>query len=124
MGTKDNPGQFDCYQAAAPDEPMFVLLARDKLAPGLVEIWALLRTGATAAAQGVMNDLVHETMMTSGSALTVNTPKTLEARRCALAMVEWQLAHPPKPRRLSATADPAFAVDRAATEIGPGAPRA
>lgn len=29
MGTKNNPGKFDCYDAALPDEPMFVLLARD-----------------------------------------------------------------------------------------------
>lgn len=44
MGTKNNPGQFDCYAAAAPDEPMFVLLGRDKHAPTLARIWALLRT--------------------------------------------------------------------------------
>jgi hypothetical protein len=43
MGTKNNPGAFDCYEAAAPDEPMFVLLARDPDAPQLVEIWAWLR---------------------------------------------------------------------------------
>ena len=43
MGTKENPGQFDCYANAAPDEPMFVLLGRDKHAPTLVRLWALLR---------------------------------------------------------------------------------
>lgn len=43
MGTKNNPGQFDCYAAAGEDEPMFVLLGRDKHAPTLVRIWALLR---------------------------------------------------------------------------------
>jgi hypothetical protein len=31
MGTKSNPGPFDCYAKAEPDEPMFVLLARDPL---------------------------------------------------------------------------------------------
>lgn len=46
MGTKNNPGQFDCYAAAAPDEPMFVLLGRDKHAAGLVRLWALLRIKA------------------------------------------------------------------------------
>lgn len=40
MGTKNNPGKFDCYGAAAPDEPMFILLGRDPLAPQLVAIWA------------------------------------------------------------------------------------
>ncbi len=40
MGTKNNPGEFDCYESADPDEPMFVLLARDPLAAGLVRRWA------------------------------------------------------------------------------------
>lgn len=39
MGTKLNPGKFDCYDAALPDEPMFVLLARDEDAAALVEEW-------------------------------------------------------------------------------------
>lgn len=43
MGTKTNPGTFDCYANAAPDEPMFVLLARDEHAPVLVRLWTLLR---------------------------------------------------------------------------------
>lgn len=42
MGTKNNPGQFDCYHAAEPDEPMFVLLGRDPIAPQLVSIWAAI----------------------------------------------------------------------------------
>ena len=40
MGTKNNPGEFDCYESADPDEPMFVLLARDELAPDRVLDWA------------------------------------------------------------------------------------
>ena len=40
MGTKNNPGDFDCYAAAEPDEPMFVLLARDEQAPQSVRQWA------------------------------------------------------------------------------------
>lgn len=44
MGTKNNPGSFDCYTNAAPDEPMFVLLGRDKHAPQLVELWARQRS--------------------------------------------------------------------------------
>jgi hypothetical protein len=43
MGTKNNPGQFDCYANAEPDEPMFILLGRDKHASALVELWALMR---------------------------------------------------------------------------------
>lgn len=43
MGTKQNPGAFDCYANAAPDEPMFVLLARDPHAAVLVNLWAAMR---------------------------------------------------------------------------------
>lgn len=43
MGTKSNPGTFDCYTNAEPDEPMFVLLGRDPQAPALVEAWATER---------------------------------------------------------------------------------
>jgi hypothetical protein len=43
MGTKNNPGEHDCYAGALPDEPMFVLLARDPDAPRLVEEWARQR---------------------------------------------------------------------------------
>lgn len=43
MGTKNNPGKFDCYAHAAPDEPMFVLLGRDPCAPTIVAAWIALR---------------------------------------------------------------------------------
>lgn len=42
MGTKSNPGRFDCYANAEPDEPMFVLLGRDPTAWFLVNLWAAL----------------------------------------------------------------------------------
>ena len=68
MGTKNNPGHFDCYENADPDEPMFVLLARDPLAPMLVELWANMRE------------------------LTKPSPeKVSEARMCAAQMIKWQL---------------------------------
>lgn len=53
MGTKNNPGTFDCYAKAEPDEPMFILLGRDKYAPVLVALWVNLRAadGATELAQ-------------------------------------------------------------------------
>lgn len=40
MGTKNNPGKSDCYAKAEPDEPMFVLLARDIGAPETIRWWA------------------------------------------------------------------------------------
>jgi hypothetical protein len=43
MGTKNDPGDYDCYENADPDEPMFVLLGRDRHAPELVLAWATMR---------------------------------------------------------------------------------
>lgn len=43
MGTKSNPGKFDCYTNALQDEPMFVLLARDPDFLRLVRKWAKRR---------------------------------------------------------------------------------
>lgn len=43
MGTKDNPGSFDCYERALPDEPRFTLLARDPDFYRLVMDWAARR---------------------------------------------------------------------------------
>lgn len=68
MGTKANPGKYDCYEKAEPDEPLFVLLARDPLAPILVDLWAELR--ATLRAGGA--------------------EKVAEASACAVAMREWK----------------------------------
>ena len=67
MGTKNNPGEFDCYNNAAPDEPMFILLARDVLAPGLVRQWAMIRW-----------------------ARDEDDPKATEAFECAAAMDAWR----------------------------------
>ena len=55
MGTKNNPGEFDCYANAEPDEPMFVLLGRDPMASALVKLWAHLR-----ALEGEDPDVVSE----------------------------------------------------------------
>lgn len=67
MGTKNNPGAFDCYQNAGPDEPMFVLLARDKHAPTMVWLWAALR------------EIDGE-----------DIAKVDEARNCMMSMLLWQ----------------------------------
>lgn len=44
MGTKNDPGKFDCYSRAEPDEPMFVLLGRDPAAAALVLLWMRFRS--------------------------------------------------------------------------------
>jgi len=77
MGTKNNPGKFDCYHAAAPDEPMFILLARDAHAPLIVEAWANNREDA-------INRGFHPES---------DRAKVVEARQCADAMRAWRKAN-------------------------------
>lgn len=74
MGTKNNPGTFDCYVKALPDEPLFVLLARDPAASDLVEAWARIRDGMIASGERPMSD----------------AEMVREARACAEAMREWR----------------------------------
>lgn len=71
MGTKNEPGAFDCYANALLDEPMFVLLARDDLASELVGLWA-----------DAKEKFGEE-----------DAEKIAEARACATAMREWWREH-------------------------------
>lgn len=68
MGTKNNPGKYDCHEHALPDEPLFTLLARDPAAPSLVRAWADKREKLG----------------------TASTEKLAEARACADAMEAWR----------------------------------
>lgn len=97
MGTKDNPGQFDCYHAAKPDEPMFVLLARDRLAGFLVSIWSSLRYGDEEAARAKFERMISDHLQ--HYLAEPDLEKAHEALTCALAMFEWRKLNrqPPKP---------------------------
>ena len=39
MSTRNNPGPFNCYAAALPDEPVFTVLARDPAFPATLAFW-------------------------------------------------------------------------------------
>lgn len=60
MGTKSNPGLYDCYAHAAPEEDMFILLGRDRHASALVRLWALMREK-----EGEPAEVVAETRATA-----------------------------------------------------------
>ena len=47
METKANPNPDGCLAKALPDEPFFVLLARDLTAPGTIRFWADQRAQAS-----------------------------------------------------------------------------
>lgn len=70
MGTKNNPGSYDCYANAEPDEPMFVLLGRDVCGPEAVRRWV-------------------ETRISRGKNKLTDA-KMQEALDCADAMVKWR----------------------------------
>lgn len=48
-----------CFVAAMPDEPAFVLLARDPFAPALVKLWAAQRRLEIAAGTRPTSDLTQ-----------------------------------------------------------------
>lgn len=88
MGTKNNPGEFDCYTAAEPDEPMFILLARDPLAAHLVSIWSKVRMGDMEAASAVFVNMLQRNGAAYGLAPDVD--KAREAMDCAASMFAWR----------------------------------
>ena len=74
MGTKSNPSKYDCYKNAQNDEPMFVLLARDRDAATLVRMWAHRREMTSPGKEG-------------------NAQKVTEALAVADAMETWHRAN-------------------------------
>lgn len=79
MGTKNEPGAFDCYGNALPDEPMFILLARDPSAPVLISRWAAMRANDVSAGRRPPTDMAM----------------VEEAEACAHAMEVWRAANWP-----------------------------
>jgi hypothetical protein len=75
MGTKNNPGKFDCYGKALPDEPVFIILARDPSAASTVEFWATLR----------------ERLIDRGLKPESDRAAVAKARQCADAMRLWRM---------------------------------
>lgn len=73
MGTKNNPGQFDCEAKAEPNEPKFTLLARDPDAGRIVRMWAWGRL----------------TQINRGTKPASDLAMVEEARKCADEMDAW-----------------------------------
>lgn len=76
MGTKNNPGTFDCYANAEPDEPMFILLGRDPHAHTAVRKWAEDRMA----------------MIYAGAKPETDIHMVKEAHECADAMERYSIA--------------------------------
>lgn len=82
MGTKANPGKYDCYAKAYDNEPIFILRAKDPLAAALVDLWANLQ--------------VREYRRENDSDLLTGEQeeKVREARDCAETMRLWRRGYP------------------------------
>lgn len=88
MGTKNNPGEYDCYVNASPDEPLFVLRSTDPVAPLLVAIWAALRENNEEAADMFLSDAKN---ITHRRGRRIDK-KSAEAFKCADAMRAYRLS--------------------------------
>jgi hypothetical protein len=77
MGSKNEPGDFDCYHNALPDEPMFILLARDPSSPERVEDWATER----------------QRLIDKGFKPKSDQAMVDEAIRCAANMRRWRVVN-------------------------------
>ena len=56
MAAKNAPSEFDCYDKALPDEPMFILLARDPEFCDLITKWARRRRNAIRCGERPQSD--------------------------------------------------------------------
>jgi hypothetical protein len=74
MGTKNDPGDYDCHAKALPDEPKFTLLARDPDFHRLVMKWARRRSQDVQCGLRPASDM----------------EMVAEARSCAFAGREWR----------------------------------
>lgn len=89
MGTKANPGRFDCYRAAEPNEPMMILLARDSQAALLTRRWAWGR-----------QDLINRSLKPE-----TDRPMVVEALECADKMDAWRAEYRPSAIPVEACSD-------------------
>ena len=74
MGTKANPGPYDCHADAETHEPIFTLRANDPLAPDLVREWARR----------------HAVQKLIEGDLATNEQKCVQALTCAEDMESWR----------------------------------
>lgn len=91
MGTRNNPGKYDCYAKAEDDEPVFTLLGRDPQGGNFVDLWAALRAKDERFARRIFEKMLEcaaQTMMKQG-----DTDKIVEAHHVADAMRMFRLEH-------------------------------
>lgn len=86
--TREAPGAYDALEKAAPDELIFVLLARDHAAPPAITEWTRCRRMKALRDWGGPNATAAEKEL-----LTAELKQCAEAERVALDMAEWRAGH-------------------------------
>lgn len=90
MATKANPGKFDCYAKADPDEPLFTLRGKDPVAEYFVAAWVAIRAGDLPSAQRMMDHALEALKKSGRPLLPYQSEKSAEAQVCASEMRSWQ----------------------------------
>ncbi len=88
MGTKEDPGKYDCYAKLEPGEPYFTLRGKDPIAPYLVRIWSLTRNGRYSDAIRTLLDAMDDAEVLSRVSHHQHE-KLKEAMRLAEEMEKW-----------------------------------
>jgi hypothetical protein len=86
MGTKNNPGPYDCLAKAEDDEPIFVLLARDPIGAEMVALWSMLNQQKFAHAVVLLAAMCKRCLF-SGPA---KPEKTANADVVSIDMAVWR----------------------------------
>jgi hypothetical protein len=94
MGTKNNPGQFNCYDKAENNEPLFTLLGRDPQGADFVHLWAALRAKDYHGADRIFDRM--KLTAANQAHKHGDADKVAEAVNCAEAMRSWRTETAPK----------------------------
>jgi hypothetical protein len=105
--TKDNPGAYDALEKAAPNEPIFVLLARDHAAPFAITEWARVRRNRA------IHDHPDNPSEQDTELLRAEFMQCGEAEAVAMEMTDWRAGHGEAPP-VRATYN---ALERSAAEL-------
>lgn len=89
MGTKKEPGAYDCYAKLEEDEPYFLLRGKDPVGPYLVKIWAASRQGKLNVIEDLVRDMARDQDVVSRVS-SDDHEKLQEARQCAANMESWR----------------------------------
>ena len=91
MGTKRQPGKFDCYAKLEEDEPYFVLRGNDPVGGYLVAAWVHLRAGDLEMAISCLGGGLGAMKTFCKPLLLPDNEKSREASACAMAMMDWHI---------------------------------